>query len=81
MSSREGGKKKPLKQPKKDKGDLDEADVEFKKKQQEEQKKLKELAQKAQKGPLGGGGIKKSGKKWCRFADLQSQSHVISSVL
>ncbi|CAG2163920.1 unnamed protein product [Oppiella nova] len=64
MSSREGGKKKPLKAPKKEKGEMDESDVEFKKKQQEEQKKLKEMAAKAgQKGPLVGGGIKKSGKK------------------
>ncbi len=60
-----GGKKKPLKQPKKDKQEVDESDVEFKKKQLEEQKKLKEMASKAsQKGPLVGGGIKKSGKKW-----------------
>jgi len=65
MSSREGGKKKPLKAPKKDNKELDESDVEFKRKQQEEQKKLKEMAAKAgQKGPLVGGGIKKSGKKW-----------------
>ncbi|CAG2105302.1 unnamed protein product [Medioppia subpectinata] len=64
MSSREGGKKKPLKAPKKDNKELDESDVEFKRKQQEEQKKLKEMAAKAgQKGPLVGGGIKKSGKK------------------
>jgi len=64
MSSREGGKKKPLKAPKKDKQEMDESDVEFKKKQQEEQKRIKEMAAKAgQKGPLVGGGIKKSGKK------------------
>lgn len=59
-----GGKKKPLKAPKKDTRELDESDIEFKKKQQEEAKKLKELQAKAsQKGPLSGGGIKKSGKK------------------
>lgn len=52
MSGREGGKKKPLKAPKKKGGDLDEADLAFKKKQQEEAKKLKELAEKAKKGPL-----------------------------
>ncbi|KPM04509.1 heat and acid-stable phosphoprotein-like [Sarcoptes scabiei] len=64
MSSREGGKKKPLKQPKKKEQELDEADFEFKKKQMEEQKKLKEMKEKAsQRGPLSGGGIKKSGKK------------------
>ena len=64
MSGRQGGKLKPLKQPKKQSNDVSEEDLEFKKKQQEEQKKLKELAQKAsQKGPLVGGGIKKSGKK------------------
>lgn len=33
MSGREGGKKKPLKAPKKDSAELDENDVEFKKKQ------------------------------------------------
>jgi len=37
----EGGKKKPLKAPKKEKGEMDENDIEFKKKQQEEAKKLK----------------------------------------
>ena len=36
----------------------------FQAKQREEQKKLKEAAAKAAgKGPMGGGGIKKSGKK------------------
>lgn len=64
MSGRDGGKKKPLKQPKKASKDLDEEDVAFKQKQKEEQKKLEELKSKAcQKGPLTGGGIKKSGKK------------------
>ncbi|CAJ0924929.1 unnamed protein product [Ranitomeya imitator] len=64
MSGREGGKKKPLKQPKKSGKDLDEEDVAFKQKQKEEQKKLEEMKGKAsQKGPLTGGGIKKSGKK------------------
>lgn len=68
MSSRDGGKKKPLKAPKKGEKVLDETDMEFKKKQQEEAKKLKALAEKAQgKGPLAGGGIKKSGKKWTSF--------------
>ena len=64
MSGREGGKKKPLKAPKKDSKDLDEEDLEFKKKQKEQEKALKDAAAKAAgKGPLGGGGIKKSGKK------------------
>jgi hypothetical protein len=63
MSGREGGKKKPLKAPKKDNQELDEADLEFKKKQKEQEKALKDAASKAAKGPLGGGGIKKSGKK------------------
>ena len=64
MSSREGGKKKPLKAPKKDSKDLDDEDLEFKKKQKEQEKALKEAATKAAgKGPLVGGGIKKSGKK------------------
>lgn len=59
-----GGKKKPLKQGKKDQKEEDESDAQFKQKQKEEQKALKEAASKAaQKGPLAGGGIKKSGKK------------------
>lgn len=63
MSGREGGKKKPLKAPKKEGKDLADEDIEFKKKQKEQEKALKEAAAKAAKGPLGGGGIKKSGKK------------------
>ena len=86
MSGREGGKKKPLKAPKKaDKvwflqtkldskclmylcyfsiQDLDDDDLAFKQKQKEQQKALKEAAAGAsKKGPMGGGGIKKSGKK------------------
>lgn len=59
MSGREGGKKKPLKAPKKKGGELDDADLEFKKKQQDEAKKLKELAEKAKKGPLGNATRKK----------------------
>lgn len=46
MSGRAGGKKKPLKAPKKSTAELDESDLAFKKKQQEEQKKLKEMAEK-----------------------------------
>jgi len=64
MSGREGGKKKPLKQAKKDSKEMDDDDVQFKQKQKEEQKAMKEAAAKAsQKGPMGSGGIKKSGKK------------------
>jgi len=64
MSGREGGKKKPLKAPKKEKGDMDEDDVALKQKQREDQKALEAMKQKAaQKGPLATGGIKKSGKK------------------
>jgi len=63
MSSREGGKKKPLKQPKKDKGELDEEDKAFKQKQQADQKALKEAAAKAKNGPIGQGKNKITGKK------------------
>ncbi|XP_051157428.1 translation machinery-associated protein 7 homolog [Leptopilina boulardi] len=64
MSGREGGKKKPLKAPKKDTKDLDEEDLAFKQKQKEQQKAMQDAAKKAaQKGPLVTGGIKKSGKK------------------
>lgn len=64
MSGREGGKKKPLKAPKKDAKDLDEDDIAFKQKQKETQKALAEAQKKAEKkGPLVTGGIKKSGKK------------------
>lgn len=65
MSGREGGKKKPLKAPKKDNKDLDESDLKFKQEQKEKQKLLDEAKKKVagSKGPLVGGGIKKSGKK------------------
>lgn len=64
MSGREGGKKKPLKQPKKDQREMDEDDILQKQKLKEQQKALQEAKAKAsQKGPLVGGGIKKSGKK------------------
>ncbi|KRY67575.1 Alpha-N-acetylgalactosaminidase, partial [Trichinella pseudospiralis] len=53
MASREGGKKKPLKQPKKATKELTDDDLEMKKKQMEEKKALKAAAQKAaSKGPL-----------------------------
>lgn len=64
MSGREGGKKKPLKAPKKENKDLTEDEKEFKAKQQADKKAMEALKAKAgQKGPLTGGGIKKSGKK------------------
>lgn len=64
MTGRDGGKKKPLKAPKKEGKELSEEDVEFKKKQQAQQKAMEAAKQKAgQKGPLVSGGIKKSGKK------------------
>lgn len=64
MSGREGGKKKPLKAPKKDNKDMDDDDLAFKQKQKEQQKAMEAAKQKAsQKGPLVSGGIKKSGKK------------------
>ncbi|XP_036415137.1 translation machinery-associated protein 7 [Colossoma macropomum] len=64
MSGREGGKKKPLKAPKKQTKDMDEDEVAFKQKQKEDQKALEAMKAKAAgKGPLSGGGIKKSGKK------------------
>lgn len=64
MSGREGGKKKPLKAPKKTSKDMDDDDMAFKQKQKEDQKAMEALKAKAAgKGPLTGGGIKKSGKK------------------
>jgi hypothetical protein len=44
MSGREGGKKKPLKAPKKDAKDMDEDDKAFAAKKREEEKKLKVCA-------------------------------------
>ena len=64
MSTREGGKKKPLRAPKKDKADLDEEDLKLKQKQKEQQKALSNAKTKAlQSKSFGTGGIKKSGKK------------------
>ena len=64
MSGREGGKKEPLKAPKKKQQGLDEEDLAHKQKMKDKQKALQEAkAKAAQKGPLVGGGIKKSGKK------------------
>ncbi|MEI4913955.1 translation machinery-associated protein 7, partial [Klebsiella pneumoniae] len=64
MSSKQGGKAKPLKQPKVDKKEYDESDLANLQKKKEEEKALKELkAKAAQKGSFGGAGLKKSGKK------------------
>ena len=64
MSGREGGKKKPLKAPKKKEAEMDEDDVAHKQKMKEQQKAMQEAkAKAAQRGPLVSGGIKKSGKK------------------
>lgn len=64
MSSREGGKKKPLRAPKKEKADLDEEDLKLKQKQMEQQKALANAKSKALTAKsFGTGGIKKSGKK------------------
>ncbi|KAL8742673.1 MAG: hypothetical protein Q9190_004883 [Brigantiaea leucoxantha] len=65
-NDRAGGKAKPLKAPKKEKKEMDEDELAFKKKQQADAKAQKEMAEKAKgKGPLNAGqqGIKKSGKK------------------
>ena len=64
MSSHKCGKKKCLKQPKKQAKEMDKEDKAFKLKQREEEKKLEALKVKASgKGPLATGKIKKSGKK------------------
>ncbi|KAJ0247973.1 hypothetical protein HA466_0163500 [Hirschfeldia incana] len=64
MSSKQGGKAKPLKQPKADKKEYDEHDMANLQKKKDEEKALKELRAKAsQKGSFGGSGLKKSGKK------------------
>ncbi|KAI4136071.1 MAG: hypothetical protein LQ347_000121 [Umbilicaria vellea] len=65
-NSREGGKAKPLKAPKKEKKELDDEELAFRDKQKADAKAQKEMAEKAKgKGPLNAGqqGIKKSGKK------------------
>lgn len=49
MSSRQGGKQKPLKQPKKDRGEMDEDDVAFKQKQRDQQKAEKDAIAKMKK--------------------------------
>ncbi|KAM7325080.1 hypothetical protein ACRRTK_015333 [Alexandromys fortis] len=64
MLGHDGGKKKPLKQPRKQEKEMSEENKAFKQKHKEEQNKLKEIkAKTAGKGPLIMGVIKKSGKK------------------
>ncbi|XP_030230057.1 translation machinery-associated protein 7 [Gadus morhua] len=64
MSVREGGKKKPLKAPKKQNKDLDDEDMAFKQKQKDDAKAMDALKAKSfWKRTFNGGGIKKSGKK------------------
>ena len=65
MSGRQGGKQKPLKNPKKKQQEDDDEDaVAYKAKLKADSQAKKEMANKAKKGgPLVSGGIKKSGKK------------------
>lgn len=64
MSGRQGGKAKPLKAPKKKVQELDDEDVAFREKQKADAAARKAAAEQAKKGgPMGGSGIKKSGKK------------------
>jgi len=64
MSGRQGGKKKPLKAPKKEGGEPDEQDAEFKQKQKDEKKAMEEAKAKAAgKGPMGQGSKKITAKK------------------
>ncbi|KAF8894432.1 translation machinery associated TMA7 [Infundibulicybe gibba] len=64
MSSRQGGKLKPLKAPKKEKKEDSEEDAAFKERKKAEAEAMKAAKERALKGgPMVGGGIKKSGKK------------------
>ena len=49
MASRQGGKLKPLKKPKKEETFQDEQDIEFKKKQAEDKKQMAAMAKKLAK--------------------------------
>lgn len=49
MSSRQGGKQKPLKAPKKERGEETDEDAAFKLKQREQQKKEKDALEKMKK--------------------------------
>jgi hypothetical protein len=63
MSSRQGGKLKPMKAPKKEKVEETEEEKAFKDKKKADLAAQKEARDKALKGGPPGGGIKKSGKK------------------
>ncbi|KAF5386584.1 hypothetical protein D9615_001702 [Tricholomella constricta] len=64
MSSRQGGKLKPLKAPKKEKKEETEDEIAFKERKKAEAEAMKAAKERALKGgPMVGGGIKKSGKK------------------
>jgi len=64
MPSRQGGKAKPLKVPKKEKKEETEEEIAFKEKKKKEAEAEKAARERALKsGPMVGGGIKKSGKK------------------
>lgn len=61
---KDGGKKKPLKQPKKESREMDESDLALKEKLRQEKKALEDAKKGIKTGkPLGTSGIKKSGKK------------------
>ncbi|CAI8506824.1 unnamed protein product [Pichia kudriavzevii] len=64
MSGRQGGKAKPLKKAKKPQRELDEEDKAHLEKLKSQKKAAQDMASKLGKGPLAGGGIKKSGKKF-----------------
>nr|CAD1827732.1 unnamed protein product [Ananas comosus var. bracteatus] len=74
MSSKQGGKLKPLKQAKADKKDYDETDLANIQKKKDEEKALKELRAKAsQKGSFGG---------WvCRLDGINQESNVWTLLL
>ncbi|KZT03561.1 TMA7-domain-containing protein, partial [Laetiporus sulphureus 93-53] len=57
MATRQGGKAKPLKAPKKDKKELDEDDLAFKERKKQEEAALKAAKDKAAKGKLVGNGL------------------------
>lgn len=49
MSSRQGGKQKPLKAPKKDKREMDEDDIQYQQRLREQKKAEKEMISKLKK--------------------------------
>ncbi|KAI4324738.1 hypothetical protein MLD38_030195 [Melastoma candidum] len=76
MSSKQGGKAKPLKAPKVDKKEYDEADLAYLQKKKEEEKALKDLKSKAtQKGNFGGAGLKKT-SSYVKGGDPHHVGHI-----